>query len=300
MKAAVLYALNTPLKVEEVDLADPKAGEVRVKIEAAGFCHADLHYIKGDMPAPLPMVLGHEGAGIVDAVGEGVTTVKPGDHVVMSVIVSCGKCAQCSIGHPYACEPLMKSMCLLMGTQLDGTTRLSKNGEPIWHCFSQSSFAEYVVVAETGLAKIRKDAPFDKICALGCAIGTGLNAVLHPPRIRVEPGDRVAVFGCGTVGLSVIMGAKLINAKHIIAIDVLDNKLAVAKELGATLTINASKENPVERTMLEVGPVDFAFDCVGRPELVCQAYDITKGPGVVVVIGAIPMGVMIPIEGKST
>lgn len=294
MKAAVLYAPNTPLVVEEIDIAEPKAGEVRVKIEAVGLCHTDLHYIKGDMFGPLPMVLGHEGAGIVDAVGQGVTTVKPGDHVLMGVVISCGKCPSCAAGQPYFCDYAAEPV--LSGGQMDGTSRLSKGGDPIFHCFAQSSFAQYAVVGETALAKVRKDAPFDMICALGCGFGTGIGAVINNPRFTIKPGASVAIFGCGAVGLSAVIGANLANAKHIVAIDMLDNKLAMAKELGATLTVNASKGNPVERIVLDIGTVDFAFDCVGRPELINQAFDVTKGSGTVVIVGAAPMGVTVSLE----
>ena len=297
IKAAVLYDYNTPLKVEEIELDEPKVGEVRVKIEATGFCHTDLHYITGDMFGPMPMVLGHEGAGIVDAVGPGVTSLKPGDNVVMGVCSPCGRCPQCGAGLPYKCE-IGPERRRTGGLPTDGTGRMHKNGEPLYYCFGQSSFAEYVVVNEMGVAKINNDAPFDKVCALGCGIGTGLGAVLNNPRIKVDPGDSVAVFGCGTVGLSVIMGAKLLNVSHIVAIDLLDNKLEVAKEVGATLTINASRRDPVERTVLDIGPVDYAFECVGKPALVNQAFDITKPlGGAALILGAMPMGQTVTFEG---
>lgn len=294
IKAAVLYEPNTPLVVEEVDLAEPKAGEVLVKIEAAGLCHTDLHYITGDMMGVMPMVLGHEGAGIVKAVGEGVTRVQPGDHVLMGVNTTCGYCNKCLAGQPFQCENAV--MPLVLGTQYDGTTRLSKGEDTIHHCFFQSSFAEYVVINQTGVAKIREDAPFDKVCALGCGLGTGIGAVLRHPMYTMEMGASVAVFGCGAVGLSVIMGAKLAHAKHIAAVDILDNKLAVAKELGATLTVNAAKENPSGRIVLDTGPVDFAYDCVGKPELITRCFEVTKSSGTIVVVGAAPMGITVPVE----
>jgi len=297
MKAAVLYEPNTPLKVEEVEIAEPKAGEVLVKIEATGFCHTDLHYITGAMFAPMPMVLGHEGAGIVEAVGEGVTAVQPGDHVVMGVCTPCGKCPQCTAGQPYKCKVSPEKR-RGGGLPTDGTTRLSKDGKPLYNCFGQSSFAEYVIAGEMGIAKVRKDAPFDMICGLGCGIGTGLGAVLNNPKIRVDPGDSVAVFGCGAVGLSVIMGAKLVNARYIVAVDVLDNKLDIARELGATHTINASKQDPVERTVIDIGPVNYAFECVGIPALVNQAFDVTEPlGGTALILGAMPMGVEVCFEG---
>jgi len=288
-KAAVLRALNSPLVVEEIDIDEPKVGEVRVKIEAVGFCHTDVHFMKGEVPGRLPMVLGHEGAGIVDAVGDGVTIVKPGDHVLMGMSSSCGRCVKCISGHPYWCE--FASQPMLMGTQWDGTVRFHKGGEDIAHCFAQGCFSQYAITRDTGLAKIREDAPFDKICGLSCGLGTGLGAVLNNPRFTMPIGASLAVFGCGSVGLSVIMAAKLANAKNIVAIDMLDSKLDMATELGATLTINASEEPPVETTVGEIGQVDYAFECVGNPALVTQAFNITKGPGVVVIVGAAPMGV---------
>jgi len=295
IRAAVLYEVNAPLKVEEIELAEPKAGEVRVKILVGGFCHTDLHIMRGEFPTPLPAVLGHEGAGVVDAVGEGVTTVKPGDHVLMGVIVSCGRCVKCATGQPYWCENAAQPM--MTGTLLDGTSRLSKDGRTINHVFCQSSFAEYVVVPETGVAKVREDVPLEKIVGLGCGFGTGLGSVISNPRIRVEAGASVAVIGCGSVGLSAIMGAKLIGASKIVAIDVLQNKLAVAREVGATHTIDALKENPVERTLLDAGQVDFVFECVGKPESISQAFDMIKSSGSVVIVGAVPMGNKVSLDG---
>ncbi len=296
MRAALLYAPNTPVSVEEIEIDDPKPGEVRVKIEAAGLCHTDLQYIRGTMGGGSPMVLGHEGAGIVESVGEGVTTLKEGDHVVMGVLAPCGKCQYCVAGITYMCENCAVPM--LCGTQLEGSSRLSKDGKEVYHCFSQSAFAEYAVVGEFTAAKVRDDAPFDKICGIACAIGTGLGAVVKHPRFHMEVGAKVAVIGCGTVGLSAIMGANLVGAGKIVAIDMFENKLALAKELGATHTINASKEDPVARTVLEVGTVDYAFECIGKAVTVNQAYDMTNMQGgVVVVVGAMPMGEMVSFEG---
>jgi len=297
MKAAVLYEVNTPLQVEEIDLAEPKAGEVRVKIEVCGLCHSDLHIMRGEFPAPLPAVLGHEGAGTVDTVGPGVTRVKPGDRVLMGVIVSCGRCGSCGTGQPYWCENATEPM--MMGTLLDGTSRLSKEGQSINHIFCQSAFAEYVVVPETGVAKLSRTAPLDKICGLGCGLGTGLGAVINNPRIRVEPGASVAVLGCGSVGLSVIMGAKLVGASKIVAIDQLDNKLRAATEVGATHTINTSKDSALERIVSEIGLVDFAFECVGKPDLISQSFNMIKSSGAVVVVGAVPFGSLVPLDGFS-
>jgi S-(hydroxymethyl)glutathione dehydrogenase/alcohol dehydrogenase len=175
---------------------------------------------------------------------------------------------------------------------------LSKDGKEVYHCFSQSSFAEYAIVGEFTAAKVRDDAPFDKICGIACAIGTGLGAVVKHPRFHMEVGAKVAVIGCGTVGLSAIMGANLVGAGKIVAIDMFDNKLALAKELGATHTINASKEDAVARTVMEVGTVDYAFECIGKAVTVNQAYDMTNMQGgIVVIVGAMPMGEMVSFEG---
>ncbi len=209
MKAAVLYEIGKPLKVEKVSLDDPQTNEVLVKLMATGVCHSDLHFMKGEMPAPTPVVPGHEGAGIVEKVGPGVTTLQPGDHVVMMVSFSCGKCRFCVEGKPTQCLENLPIMS--MATLPGGHTRLRKGNQAIQHLFGLSSFAEYAVVHERSCVKIRDDAPFEVACLLGCGVSTGVGAAINTTGIR--PGESIAVFGCGGVGLSAIMGAKLAGVR---------------------------------------------------------------------------------------
>jgi len=296
IKAAVVYEYRAPLKVEEVELDDePKAGEVLVKVLASGLCHSDIHPWKGDMPIKLPCVLGHEGAGIVEAVGEGVTMVKPGDHVVMSVVSYCGKCPHCVSGKPYICS--VTPMTFFSGLLPDGTTRLkTKDGRDIRHWFSQASFAEYIIVAERQAVKVRDDAPLDTVCLLSCGASTGIGAVLNAAEVKA--GESVAVFGCGGVGLCIIMAAKLVGANPIIAVDVFDNKLEMAKQLGATHLINSTKINlkDLSRWVVELGGiaprgVDYTFDAVGNTNLqILSVALLAQGGTAVLVGGADPAG----------
>ncbi len=214
MKAAVLYELNSPLRVEEITLDEPQDQEVLVKLVATGVCHTDLHVIKGEIPIPMPVVLGHEGAGIVEKVGPGVTTLSPGDHVSLMVITSCGKCRFCSTGQPSLCPVGLGAM--VMGTMLGGGKRLHKGDQEVSHFFSQSSFAEYAVVHERTAIKIRDDAPMETLCLLGCGVTTGVGAVINTAGLKA--GESIAVYGMGGVGLSAVMGAKLAGAGKIIAV----------------------------------------------------------------------------------
>ena len=237
MKAAILEELNKPLKIEEVELDDPKDEEVLVRLVATGVCHSDLHVIKGDMGVPLPVVLGHEGAGIVEKVGRCVTEVKPGDKVICSVTSYCGKCRSCLVGKPYTCERVPVTA-MIYGSMADGTMRLRRrNGEPLYHFLCQASFAEYAVVEEEAAVKVRDDAPLDVVCLLACGASTGIGAVVN--KANVEAGSSVAVFGCGGIGLSAIMASYLVGALRIFAVDVLESKLDMARQLGATFTIEA-------------------------------------------------------------
>ncbi|MBI1986911.1 MAG: Zn-dependent alcohol dehydrogenase [Nitrospinae bacterium] len=297
MKAAVLRAFNQPLAIEEVEVPEPHAGEVLVKVVATGVCHSDLHVIKGDIQVPLPVVLGHEGAGIVEKVGPGVTTVSPGDHVVLAVLPSCGQCAPCVGGRPYICErswPVIFS-----GTMMDGTRRLrNREGEELSHLFAQSSFAEYAVVTERSAVPIRKEAPLEKMAVLGCGATTGIGAVLNTA--RVEAGTRVAVVGCGGVGLSVILGAKLAGALQIIGVDISKRKLRIAQDFGATHTIDSSREDLVQRVQeLTEGGADYVFECVGHPDLMSQSFDATRAGGKTVIVGAAPMGAKVSVDALS-
>jgi len=243
MKAAILEQVNTPLKIEEVELDDPKDEEVLVKLVATGVCHSDLHVIKGDMGVPLPVVLGHEGAGIVQKAGRKVTEVKPGDKVICSVTSYCGKCRSCLVGMPYTCERVPVTA-MIYGSMADGTMRLKrKSGEELHHFLCQASFAEYAVVEEEAAVKVRDDAPLDVVCLLACGASTGIGAVVN--KAKVSAGSSVAIFGCGGIGLSAIMAANLVGVLKIYAVDLLDSKLEIARKLGVTDLINASKEDPV-------------------------------------------------------
>jgi NDMA-dependent alcohol dehydrogenase len=292
MKAAVLYETNTPLKVERVTLDEPQANEVLVKIVATGVCHSDLHFMKGEMPVPVPVVPGHEGAGIVEKVGPGVTTLKPGDHVVMMVAFSCGKCRYCIEGKPTMCvENLpIQSMATLPG----GGIRLHKGKQALNHMFGLASYAEYAVVHERSCVKVREDAPLEVLCLLGCGTSTGIGAAINSTGIK--PGESIAIFGCGGVGLSAVMGAKLAGAGKIIAVDTLSRKLKMAKQLGADYVINAKKEDPIMKVMeLTGGGADYALECIGNVNVMTQAFASIRFGGKFIVVGMAPLGSLFSI-----
>lgn len=292
MKAAVLYEVNKPVQVEEVTLDEPQSQEVLVKLVATGVCHTDLHFIKGEMPQPLPVVLGHEGAGIVEKVGPGVTTLKPGDHVVLMVAYSCGKCRYCIVGQPAMCVEWLGYH--MMGTLPSGMKRLRKGKQELNHFFSQSSFAEYAVVHERTAIKIREDAPLDVVCLLGCGTSTGIGAVLNTAGLRA--GESIVIYGCGGVGLSAVMAAKLAGAGKLIAVDTVDMKLETAKDLGADYVINASQENPQQRVMeLTGGGADYAIECIGNVNVMAQAFSSIHNGGKCVVAGMAPLGDMLTL-----
>jgi S-(hydroxymethyl)glutathione dehydrogenase/alcohol dehydrogenase len=290
MKAAIFYEVGKPLKVEKVTLDEPQANEVLVKMMATGVCHSDLHFLKGEMPAPTPVVPGHEGAGIVEKVGPGVTTLQPGDHVVMMVSFSCGKCRYCVEGKPTQCIenlPIM-SMATLPGMH----KRLHKGDQELHHLFGLASFAEYAVVHERSCVKVRDDAPFEVICLLGCGVSTGIGAAINTTGLR--PGESIAVYGCGGVGLSAIMGAKLAGAGKIIAVDTLPKKLQMAKKLGADYTINAKKEDPIGKIMeLTAGGADYVLECIGNVDVMTQGFASIRFGGKFIVVGMAPLGTMI-------
>jgi len=296
-RAAILEQLNTPLVVEEVELDEPKDKEVLVRLVATGVCHTDLHCIKGDLATPPPVVLGHEGAGVVEKVGKNVTEVQPGDRVVVTVAPHCGKCPACMMGVPTSCETDPQTA-MLMGTMADGTKRLRrKSGDELSHFMAQSSFAEYAVVEESAAVKVREDAPLDVVCLLGCGASTGIGAVIN--KARVKAGSSVAVFGCGGVGLTAIMAAKLVGAHPIIAVDMLDSRLGVAREFGATNLVNASQEDPVVKIAAECGGgVDYSFEAIGKPEVMTQAFHAVypRPGGMAVILGLAPIGSTFPIE----
>ncbi len=294
MKAAVLYEANKPLAIETVELDDPKDGEVLVRIAAAGVCYSDYHVMKGEWSMPKPVVLGHEGAGIVEKVGAGVTRLSPGDHVILNFRANCGQCDHCIVGRPVLCDGIEAPRVFMF----DGTVRLHRNGQDIHHMTRTACFAEYAVVPESGAVPIRSDMPLDKACLIGCSVMTGLGAVTNTARI--EPGSNVAVIGCGGVGLNTIQGAHLAGADRIIAVDLLDNKLEYAKEFGATDLINAGNGDAVARVQeLTKGGVDYAFEVIGNPKTILQAYEMCRIGGTTVIVGMAPENDIIEINALS-
>jgi len=300
MKAAVCYEIGKPLQVEEVTLDKPKDHEVLIKLVACGTCHSDLHFMRGDMPMPTPVVVGHEGAGIVEKVGPGVTTLKRGDHVILMVGFSCGKCSFCAGGRPTLCiENLPIQM---MATLPGGEKRLHKGDQELHHLFGLACFAEYAVVHERSAVKVREDAPLDVVCILGCGTSTGIGAVLNTAGLRA--GESIAIYGCGGVGLGAVMAAKLAGAGMTIAVDKVDRKLKMAKELGADYIINAAQENPQERiasltgkdvlTPLQAG-ADYALECIGNADVMMQAFASIHIGGKCLVMGMAPLGAMLNI-----
>ena len=283
MKAAILYEVGKPLAVEEIEVEGPRAGEVLVRMAAAGVCHSDHHVMQGIIPAPTPIILGHEGAGVVVEVGAGVTSVKPGDHVVSVWRYSCGRCEPCLSGRPATCGEgaHMRNH----GVLSDGTTRFKRGEERIHHWLGVSTFSSHAVVSERSVLKIREDVPLDKAAVVSCAVITGVGAVINGAKVR--PGESVAVFGAGGVGLNAIQGAALVGAEPIIAVDIMQNKLEFAKKFGATHTVNSSDENPVERIRELTGGkgVHYAFELIGLPEVMAAAFRCLRTGGAAVIVG---------------
>tara|TARA_R110002096_G_scaffold273422_3_gene467227 strand:- start:18298 stop:19410 length:1113 start_codon:yes stop_codon:yes gene_type:complete len=284
--AAVLHQSGKPLSVEEVEVLPPGPGEVQVRIKAAGVCHSDLHVIKGDLPMPTPIIPGHEGAGIVEAVGKGVTEVAEGDHVLPMWRMSCGRCEYCLGGKPALCDVGTKMR--FSGLMPDGKTRFrSSSGKQILHYAGVSTFSQLATMPEAAVVKIPQDYPLNKGALISCGVITGFGAVVNTA--RVSPGDTVAIFGCGGIGLNIVQSAKIAGARRIIAVDRVSKKLEFARQFGATETINASEDDPVEAIMDLTGTgVDYAFEAVGLPEPIEQAYDSTKKGGTCVVVGIAP------------
>src|SRR5574341_956822 len=285
-RGAILFEPGQPLAICEVEVASPRAGEVVVRMAVGGVCHIDLHVMKGDLDAPLPAVLGHEGAGVVAEVGPGVTTLKVGDHVVPLWRLSCGSCEFCVRGKPALC---------ITGTELrrtgalpGGGTGFSLDGQEIKRFGGVSTFAEYSVIPERALLRVPLHLPLDRMALLGCAVTTGYGAVIHAA--KVVPGSSVAVFGTGGVGLNVVQAAALAGARMIIAVDLRENKLEYARQFGATHSINASAGDPVKqiRTLTGKRGVDFAFEVVGLPLTIRQAYDVLAKCGMAIVVGISP------------
>jgi NDMA-dependent alcohol dehydrogenase len=294
MRAAVLYEVGSPLVVEDVDLDPPRAGEVLVRIAATGVCHSDLHYIKGDLVMPLPVVLGHEAAGTVEAAGPGVTSVQPGDHVVLLFAPACGHCRYCDSGRPHLCE--MRSR--VRGRMPDGSSRLHARGQDLHHFTCVSSWAEQAVVPEAGVLRIGRDLPLSIAALLGCAVTTGVGAVVNTA--RVAPGSSVAVFGLGGVGLNVVQGARIAGAATIIGVDLLDHRLEAARRFGATHALNPRRDDPVRAIQdLTGGGADYAFEAIGRAATVRQAVDCLARGGVAVAVGLPPAREELVVPGAA-
>ncbi|MGH7646424.1 MAG: Zn-dependent alcohol dehydrogenase [Gemmatimonadales bacterium] len=291
MKAAVLYKPNTPLEVVDLQQQGPQGGEARVQVRAAGICHSDWHIMNGDWQVPLPMVLGHEAAGIVEEVGTGVANVKPGDHVIFSFRPHCGRCLYCNIGRSILCDGHASARFAM----LDGSFRLKRNGEDVRQMARIGTFSERVVAPAEMLVPIRRDMPWPQAALVGCCVPTGVGAVTRCA--QVEMGASVLVIGCGGVGLNVVQGARLAGAGKIIACDLLDNKLAYAKEFGATHTVNGRAENVVERVKELTGGrgADYAFDAIGSAETTLQILEAIRNGGTAVIVGMAPMSTTAPV-----
>lgn len=292
MKAAVFHEVGQPLTVEEVSISKPGPREVLVRTAAAGVCHSDLHFVEGLYPGITPMVLGHESAGVVEAVGSAVSYVQPGDHVISCLSVFCGHCEECLTGH--------MSLCANPETKRGegDEPRLSKDGAPVQQFANLSSFAEQMLVHEHALVKINKDMPLDRAALIGCGVTTGVGAVFHTA--AVEPGSTVAVIGCGGVGLSCINGAALAGAGKIIAVDMVDSKLEMAKTFGATHTVNGRDGDSVEQ-VLEItgGGVHYSFEAIGLKQTAEDAFRMLRQGGAATIIGMIPVGTKIELTGSD-
>ena len=300
MKAVVCHELNK-ISVEDVSIDPPKAAEVGIRMAATGVCHSDLSVINGTIPAILPCVLGHEGAGIVEAVGEGVTNVAPGDHVIMSFVPNCGECFHCLRGQAFLCTALPPT-----GRQLDGTTRLRLGDRELGAMTALGNMAEKVVCPAMSVVKIEPDVPLKTAALVGCGVATGVGAAINTA--KVEPGSSVAVFGCGGVGLSIIQGARIAGADRIIAVDLAANKLEMSTRFGATDTVNASDGDPVAKIKELTGGIgaDYAFEAIGVPAVVQQAYTATRRGGSTIVVGVGKVieqisfnALMMSLEGKT-
>lgn len=290
-RAAVAWGAGQPLSIEEVDVMPPKAGEVRIRIVATGVCHTDAFTLSGDDPEGIfPAILGHEGGGVVESVGEGVTSLKVGDHVIPLYTPECGECKFCLSGKTNLCQKIRETQG--KGLMPDGTTRFYKDGQPIYHYMGCSTFSEYTVLPEISLAKVNTEAPLEEICLLGCGVTTGMGAVMNTA--KVEEGATVAIFGLGGIGLSAVIGATMVNASRIIAIDVNDSKFELARKLGATDCINPKDyDQPIQDVIVELtdGGVDYSFECIGNVNVMRSALECChKGWGESVIIGVAGAG----------
>jgi S-(hydroxymethyl)glutathione dehydrogenase/alcohol dehydrogenase len=292
MKAAVLTQIGGQLQVVELQQESPKAGEVRVQVKATGVCMSDWHILNGDWPAKLPMVLGHEAAGVVAETGPGVSTVKIGDHVIFSFHAQCGHCRYCAVGRPMLCIGHVDAAPHLL---YDGTARLSLNGAPVRQMARIGTFAESVVCGAEQVVPIRNDMPWPQAALVGCSVATGVGAVIR--HAKVPAGSTVLIIGCGGVGLNIVQGARLAGAKRIIAADLLDKKLGYAKTFGATDTIDAKGEDVVKRVRAMTGlGVDYAFDAIGSEQTALQTVEAIAPGGHAVLVGIPAVTVKAPIS----
>ncbi|MEN3787313.1 S-(hydroxymethyl)glutathione dehydrogenase/class III alcohol dehydrogenase [Aeromonas veronii] len=290
-KAAIAWGPGQPLSIEEVEVMPPQAGEVRVRIVATGVCHTDAFTLSGEDPEGVfPCILGHEGGGIVESVGEGVTSVKVGDHVIPLYTPECGECKFCKSGKTNLCQKIRATQG--KGLMPDGTTRFSKDGQPIYHYMGTSTFSEYTVLPEISIAKVDPAAPLEEVCLLGCGVTTGIGAVMNTA--KVKEGESVAIFGLGGIGLSAVIGARLAKAGRIIAIDINESKFELARKLGATDCINPNAyDKPIQEVIVELtdGGVDFSFECIGNVRVMRAALECChKGWGESVIIGVAGAG----------
>ncbi|MGB0996824.1 MAG: S-(hydroxymethyl)glutathione dehydrogenase/class III alcohol dehydrogenase [Pseudomonadales bacterium] len=289
-KAAVAFAAGQPLQIETVDLAGPKSGEVLVEIKATGICHTDAYTLSGADPEGLfPSILGHEGAGIVREVGADVTSLKPGDHVIPLYTPECRQCKFCLSGKTNLCGAIRQTQG--QGLMPDGSSRFSLNGEPLFHYMGTSTFANFTVVPEIALAKIRQDAPFDKVCYIGCGVTTGLGAVMNTA--KVEAGANVAVFGLGGIGLNVVQGARMAGAERIIGVDLNAERRGLAEQFGMTDFINPKDVGSVVEAIIDMtdGGVDYSFECIGNTDVMRDALECChKGWGESIIIGVAAAG----------
>jgi S-(hydroxymethyl)glutathione dehydrogenase / alcohol dehydrogenase len=290
MKAAVFHGPQKALTIENVDIAQPIEREVLVRTVASGVCHSDLHFVDGYYQFPTPAILGHEAAGIVEAVGPHVTEFKVGDHVIACLSVFCGHCSYCLTGRTHLCQsrPVRSPQ---------QPPKLTWNGSPVNQFANLSAYAEKMLVHENGLVKVKNDMPLDRAALIGCGVTTGVGAVLNTA--RVEAGATVAVYGAGGVGLAVIQGARIAGAGMIIAVDVFEKKLAQARELGATHAVDASKVDPVKAIReMTGGGVEYAFEAIGLKKAAEQAFECIRPGGTATVIGMIPVGQKLELEGS--
>jgi len=300
VKAAVMWGFNEPLKIDSIKLKNPREDEVVVKVVASGVCHSDLSVVKMVLPIPPPCVLGHEGAGIVEEVGSAVKDLKPGDHVVLSWVENCGKCHYCTSGNHHLCDTGIRNS--MAGQE----AVFEKDGVDITRMAGVASFAERTVVRATACVKIAEDVPLDRACLVGCGVMTGVGAAINTAQVR--PGETVAVIGCGGVGLNVIQGAVLCGASRIIAVDLVDSKLKLAKQFGASDVVNGKETDAVDaiKSLTDGLGVDYAFEVIGIQPAMQQALNAVKRGGKAVIVGVPRLGEEVsfpawsfPLEGKS-